>query len=297
MVRYLALFNMLFLVATLSNCSQGNQDLRRDDQVGSDSNASKAQRNSEDNKAVIVKADDRKSFIDYCLVDDRPVEIDKTVSILLSIVDEKLCGIAQAKIGRLDAINLIGADISEVRPLRFFTSVEAVDLRFNRIEDITPLSTMISLKSLALDSNPLKTTGDLSSLQNLSSLSLKQTPVDDLKGLAGLVSLREIYLDSSAVKSLEGLEQLFKLERLHADITSISDLEPIKQLTQLRSLRLSGTKVEDLSLLKDLNLLEELDLSNTPLALDPSLINAENCPQGDGVAEVLASFCASASQP
>ncbi len=298
-MRYLRLCFIFTGICLFSfGCSQDNQKLAREDNTLQSSSAKKPQRSSADNRAVISKPDARMSFIDYCLNDKRPFELDKTVTILLSLVDEKLCGIAQAKIGRLDAINLIGANISDVRPFRFFSSVESVDLRFNFIEDMTPLGTMIGLKTMVLDSNPLKSFGDLSGLQKLVSLSLKQTPIKDLTALSALVSLQELYLDRSAVLSLSGAEKLLKLERLHLDSTNISDLRPISQLVALKSLRLSGAKVDDLSPLQGLVNLEELDLSNTPLALDPSLITPENCPIGPDVAELLSNFCsASVPQP
>lgn len=292
-MRYIRLIYITWGICLISLiCCQGNQELARDDNAIDTPASDEPQRSSSDNRAVIVKPDARMSFIDYCLVDKRPSELDKTVSILLSLVDEKLCGIAQAKIGRLDAINLIGSNISDVRPFRFFTSVESVDLRFNFIEDMTPIGTMLGLQTLVLDSNPIKIFGDLSGLKKLVFLSLKQAPLEDLTDLSTLVSLQELYLDRSAVKSLAGAEKLLKLERLHLDVTNISDLQPISQLVALKSLRLSGTKVDDLTPLQGLVNLEELDLSNTLLAIDPSLKTPENCPTGPDVAELVSNFCA-----
>ena len=209
--------------------------------------------------------------------------------------------------------------IRNIEVLRYFTSLEVLDLYGNRISDLSPLSDLTNLKELDISRNYVgfldKTGGTgmnlqpLSSLVRLEILSADENGITDLSPLAGLVNLKKLSIEGNVVSSMEGLSRLTQLEEIRAGKNHITDISQLEGLVNLKTLSLESncfiekepyaekgladiTALESLTSLRWLNISYNYVNSLEPLSKLPNLeyLNASNnsitdmeCMRGSGV--------------
>ncbi len=173
--------------------------------------------------------------------------------------------------------------ILRVDDLKYFESLEILNLYGNKISDLTPLASLKNLKTLNVSKNSVKSLEPLRELVNLEKLTADENGISDLTPLLSLVNLKYISVKENQIKSLDGLENMSKLEELYASQNRITDTKALKGCFALKTLKLAsngyydiledGTIVEmyltDISFAENLTYLESLDISfNAVISLE-----------------------------
>jgi Leucine-rich repeat (LRR) protein len=166
----------------------------------------------------------------------------------------------------VEAINLRGTPVQDIRPLTAITGLKALDLRGTRVRDVTPLLDLTQLLSLNLQFVRISDLRLLSGMTGLRSLNLCGTDVRDLTPLATLTNLQDLVVSVTEVKDLTPLAPLRQLTSLDAGTTRIDDLRPLADMTNLRFLSLNGTAVADIQPLSRMQNLQRLDLGGTKVS-------------------------------
>lgn len=212
-----------------------------------------------------------------------------------------------SKLEKLRKLNLDGARIETLEPLRNLTELRSLSLSFaggiNRLEpikdldeleqlflnglsinDLGPLINLDKLKELGLRETQIHDLGPIIYLDSLTVLDVAMTQIHDLKPLSGLKDLVWLNLSHTQFEDLEPIGNLENLKDLFIESTRISDLSPLKNLHDLEVLVFRYSGVTQLEPLKDLDALQKFDASSCPI---------EDCPADvfeTGEAELLRAF-------
>ncbi|MCL1823408.1 MAG: leucine-rich repeat domain-containing protein [Oscillospiraceae bacterium] len=147
-------------------------------------------------------------------------------------------------------LDLSGKDLTnnDIKPLRYMTSLEFLDLGSNQISDLEPLSELTNLIKLNLyDNNRIKDLTPLANLKNLENISLYFNLISDLSPLSGLTKLEVLELSWNQITDLTPLANLSKLYRLSLSDNQIADISPLSNLKELTELSLRGNEITDWS--------------------------------------------------
>lgn len=132
-------------------------------------------------------------------------------------------------------------------------------------EDLKLLRRFTRLQALDLSGSAVSDVAELACLRRLRRLSLARTPIVDLRDVSELVALRVLDLSYTGVSDLRPLRSLAVLEELDLSFSTVLDLRPLAQCHRLKRLVLRGTPVEDVAPLAELRHLELLDLKGCPV--------------------------------
>lgn len=189
--------------------------------------------------------------------------------------------------GRFE-LNLSGAAISSVEPLRGLSELTSLDLTGVNAQDFSVLSTLSGLERLSLSRTSFTDFQSLRSLSHLSFLDMsgaRPTNVDginylprlrwlvlddmpnlrNLKGLRGSQSISVISAQGTKrLTNLEGLSYLPNLYSMSLSNSGILALRGMRELPSLAFLDLSSTRIQSLTPDGEFNRLEELSLLDTP---------------------------------
>jgi Leucine-rich repeat (LRR) protein len=171
-----------------------------------------------------------------------------------------------AKLTALQSLDLTGAPVADLGPLKGLTTLRALTLWNTQVADLEPLNGLTALQTLSLWNTRVTDVAPLKSLTGLNFLTLANTQVADLSPLKELTKLEWLYLTDTQVADLGPLKGLTALRLLDLANTQVARLEPLKRLTALQSLALLGTPIRDLEPLKGLTALQTLDLRYTQIA-------------------------------
>lgn len=170
------------------------------------------------------------------------------------------------KIEGLRSLNLSGTLVRDLSPLAHLTDLRFLNLQFLPVSNVQPLTGLNQLRTLNLGGTDVADLSPLAGLTQLEELVLTVTKVRDLTPLSGLTRLTLLNLGGTAAGSITSLADLTKLRFLSLNGTSVTDVEPLENLTELRHLDLGGTRVSDLSPLSRMRALEWLDIEATRVA-------------------------------
>ncbi len=184
--------------------------------------------------------------------------------------------------------------ITDITGLEYFTSLETLNLKYNRVSDIKPIEGISTLKVLILGENPISSI-NLDKLGELTDLRLYGTNISDID-LSKTPKLESLYLQRTKVSKvdltpLQSLDQalinncsnlseikasnlpsLTRLDAVKGNLTSfeISDCPSLREL-HLNSNKLTSIKMTNLAMLMRLNVydnqLTSIDVSNLPLLM------------------------------
>jgi len=165
-------------------------------------------------------------------------------------------------------------DLSEVKDLFKFDSLECLDLGINLLKHIPiALRKLSSLEILNLEANRLteipEWLGDLSQLKKLSLAANNISHVPE--SIANITSLRSLNLELNKISTLPNtFRNLRSLESLNLGYNDLTDLpSSISNLESLKELNLRGNNLRTLpEFLTQLGSLKKLNVSDTSLDLD-----------------------------
>jgi len=162
--------------------------------------------------------------------------------------------------GKITALNLIGKEIRDLKPLRNLTQLQELDLSWNEITDIRPLGILTQLQELSLGENKITDLRPLEKLTPLHEHKLWWNEIGDLTPSEKQTQLPNLNLGGNKITDLTPLRKLTQLRELSLGGNKITDLTPLRKLTQLRELSLGENKITDLTPLENLTRLKKLYL-------------------------------------
>lgn len=150
--------------------------------------------------------------------------------------------------------------VSDLAGIEYFTSLEALNLKYHRVADATPVEGISSLQSLNLGENPISKL-DISALVNLTDLRLYGTGVSELD-LAKTPLIKSLYLQRTAFTELD-LTPLAELEEAYINEAKLQTLNAsgLKNLNRLDAVKNELTSVD----VKDCSSLVQLHLNSNKL--------------------------------
>lgn len=170
--------------------------------------------------------------------------------------------------------------IMYVDELKYFSSLEYLDIYGNRINDLTPISNLKSLKELnigknynvlyssnrnGLDISPLK------ALINLEKLDLRENMITDISSLSSLAALEQLNLTNNRISDISSLRNCVSL--VSVDLSSnryiddagvergIESLDVIYRLPFLTSIIANDCGIKNIKNISSLASLEHLEMA------------------------------------
>ncbi|SMF62217.1 leucine-rich repeat domain-containing protein [Pseudobacteriovorax antillogorgiicola] len=239
---------------------------------------------------VDERAEENKTFNDYCFDEDPDPGIQATVEALRAITNETLCGIVAGKASRMDPLDLSGRGLTDLRPLRGIGDLRNIDLSGNLISDISVLASFTNLTSLDISGNPVTSVEVLKDSVRLQVLDIGGTDIEVLTSVASLTNLTE--LDASQlfkVTDASPLAALTKLKILNLSNTEVANLNGLSTLTVLQELNASGSLLADVSGVAGITSLTTFTAMATPVSDDANK-TADNCPP-TAASSAISAFC------
>jgi internalin A len=141
-----------------------------------------------------------KSFTQWCNEKESlPAGTKFTVDLLLKEADTKDCKLADAKLSKLNSLDLYYDKITNIEPLASLSNLTSLDLIGNQISDLKPLAGLINLTYLSIGKNQISDLQPLAGLVKLNYLSLHGNQITDVKSLAGLSNLNNLILNDNQI--------------------------------------------------------------------------------------------------
>lgn len=157
--------------------------------------------------------------------------------------------------------------IMYVDELKYFSSLEFLDIYGNRINDLTPLSNLKSLKELNIGKN-------YNVLYSSNRNGLDITP------LKSLINLERLDLRENMITDISSLSSLAVLKELNVTNNRVSDISSLRNCVSLVSVDLSSNRyVDDTGVergIESLEMLYRLPFLNTIIANDCGIKNIKN---------------------
>lgn len=132
-----------------------------------------------------------------------------------------------AELRRLEHLDAIDNQISNVSGLAALVNLHTVDLTGNSVVDLAPLAGLPRLRNLTLDNNGLSNVAALEAATSLRRLSLRGNALNDASVLGSLSQLTHLDLSGNALTSVAGIAELTGLADLRLSGNSIASLAPL----------------------------------------------------------------------
>jgi internalin A len=197
-------------------------------------------------KARQAAAQSADGFLAWCQAKSAaPESVQATVNTLLAKTETADCATAEAELAQQTSLDLSGAEIADLRPLRSFPQVTVLNLSSNSIADLAPLTDLPNLNTLILNDNQINDLTPLQDLTQLQGLNLNNNTVVDVRPLAALTQLESLELSGNDITDAQALATLTNLQRLVLSNNQISEIDALSALTQLQELLLANNPLAD----------------------------------------------------
>jgi Leucine-rich repeat (LRR) protein len=183
---------------------------------------------------------------------------------------------ALGQLTNLRTLNLSGAAVTDLTPIRNLTELVDLNLSHTQVKDLTPLRYSNKLERLDIGQTDVTDISVLEKMPELRELILIELNVSDFNFLAYLSKLQKLNLRKSKISDLTPLGQLGELNDLNLTGTPAQDLGPISDLVRINTLSIDSTKIKDLSALKRFENLSTLNANYTAIV---SLMPIEKLPR------------------
>jgi hypothetical protein len=144
-------------------------------------------------------------------------------------------------------LNLDGASVGDLTPLRNLKSLQVLRLTNTPVEDISVLSELPELRVISIDGTRVRDIEPVAGLEYLRSLDVARTRVSDLGPISNLRSLYWIDFAQTAVEDLSPLRNMVDIRDIDLSDTNVADLSPLASLRNIERLDLKNSQIRDLS--------------------------------------------------
>ncbi len=155
--------------------------------------------------------------------------------------------ISNGFLNSVSEIEIDGSSISDLSPLKGWTSVTDLTIIDSNITDISALSSMSSLGYLNLDNNQISDISSLGKLPNLYTIFLDNNNISDISSLGNTSGLVEISLENNNVSDISVLSNHTNLRSLNINNNQVSDISALTNLSNLEEFHGNDNLIEDVS--------------------------------------------------
>ncbi len=155
--------------------------------------------------------------------------------------------ISNGFLNSVSEIEIDGSSISDLSPLKGWTSVTDLTIIDSNITDISALSSMSSLGYLNLDNNQISDISSLGKLPNLYTIFLDNNNISDISPLGNTSGLVEISLENNNVSDISVLSNHTNLRSLNINNNQVSDISALTNLSNLEEFHGNDNLIEDVS--------------------------------------------------
>ncbi|TAE86412.1 MAG: TIR domain-containing protein [Bacteroidetes bacterium] len=184
---------------------------------------------------------------------------------ILSNVSPFIKLLKQLKVLLLDGTSENKWQITQIENLDNLTSLQTLNLSYNKIIKIENVATLIALQTLNLSCNQISRIENLGNLKSIQKLGLSQNQIRKIENLDSLTSLQTLYLSNNQITQIKNLETLTSLQTLYLSNNQITQIENLEALAALRTLNLSSNQISRIENLDSLTALARLHLSHNEI--------------------------------
>ena len=179
----------------------------------------------------------------------------------------KTLTMTQENINKVEILELINKEITDITGLETFKNLKTLDLGQNQITDINAISGLTNLQMLSLGENhKISDIGAISSLTNLQTLYLHNNQISDIGAISGLTNLQTLYLWGNQISDIDAISGLTKLKTLELGRNQITDINAISGLTKLETLKIGTNQIIDIGAISGLTNLQTLWLDKNQIS-------------------------------
>jgi len=190
------------------------------------------------------------------LLAKEPLEIDSTFEEALEIeLGIPMGSFDQNKVKDITELDLSNYQLTDVRGIEYFRSLERLNLSHNLISTIDGLSALDNLQFIDLSFNDL-TSIEISS-PIVTEIDIESNQISDLSFVEGLDQLTRLTIRDNRIEDLSSLVETPALIYLNARGNYISSISTLETLINLQDVNLRNNQIKDFSPLQSLPALNE----------------------------------------
>ncbi len=155
--------------------------------------------------------------------------------------------ISNGSLNSVSSFEIDGSSISDISPLKGWTSVTELTIVDSNISDISVLSTMSSLEYINFDNNQISDISSLGKLPNLYNIFLDNNNISDISSLANATGLFYISLENNNISDISALSNTTHLRSLNINNNQVSDISALTNLSNLEEFHGNDNLIEDVS--------------------------------------------------
>lgn len=149
-----------------------------------------------------------------------------------------------------------GLTDSDIKDLKYMTSVTEIILSYNELTDLSPLSGLTQLQKLTYHNNKVKDLSYAKNLKKLKVLGAENNGISDLSPLSGMTELTEIWLKNNNFSDVTPLKNCTKVQYLSIAKNPVSDCSAFSGMKKLKGIHLNGCKLKSLEPFSGCTMLE-----------------------------------------
>ena len=178
----------------------------------------------------------------------------------------KTLTMTQENINKVEILELINKEITDITGLETFKNLKTLDLGQNQITDINAISGLTNLQTLSLGKNKISDIGAISSLTNLQFLYLHENQINKIDAISSLTNLQTLSLWGNQISDIDAISGLTNLKTLELGRNQITDINAISGLTKLETLKIGTNQIIDIGAISGLTNLQTLWLNNNQIS-------------------------------
>ena len=169
------------------------------------------------------------------------------------------------KMDNLSMVDLSGAGIKDLSPLKGKTKISWLGLSFTEVETIDDLSDASNLLELDISYTRVRSLAALKDLTSLQELRARNTLIENCPSLERSKNLLRVAVSNTKLRNLSFLKENKRLESLNARNTCVNSIEDLRSLESLSNLNISNTNISSLSPLNGNSKLKYLSIKGLEL--------------------------------
>ena len=170
----------------------------------------------------------------------------------------------------LEKISFSGNNVSDISVLGGLENLENITAINNKIENIDVLGNL-DMKYICLDGNNISDISVVSNWTNLVDMSFQNNRIENIPDLSALSNLETVNLSNNKIKSIENING--NMKELSIDNNELPSLSGIQNLLSLEILSCSNNQISSLAELEGLSKLENLNINKNQIRDIESLAN------------------------
>lgn len=168
---------------------------------------------------------------------------------------------------KVATLKIENVEIKQVPELKYFTSLQNLEISSSTISDISSLSNLVNLKDLDLSNNKIMDISALKNCTSLDTIDLSGNQITDISPIYGLTDVVKVNISNNSISNVStSITQLKYLTDLNLSRNRISDNSVFSGMSQLKTLYLNSNKIVDVKPLTGMDKLEEYTMEDNAIS-------------------------------